>query len=127
MSQHTVFRNPKHTAQWHISEAVNALGPAAPLSPKQTDLVASNVAKFLQETHDEAASECRTIGRAIEINANRNPAKVNNLTSRREKYVAMQARADHLLSQPLDVILGLLKGQLVSRTSIRALCEKDHE
>ena len=52
---------------------------------------------------------------------------MNNLTSRREKYVAMQARADHLLSQPLDVILGLLKNVPVSRTSIRALCEKDHE
>ena len=118
----TIAQRQKYM-QMSTSEAARAIGSRD--NARLSDLNAANIAKFLQEAHDEAESEVRTIGRSIEIKGS-HPAyesMVARLTSRKAKYEKMQKLAHTLLGQPESVIVALLAGKPVTRTSIRALCE----
>lgn len=108
----------------NLGEAARASG-IAPSAAALSDLNAANIAKFLQETLDEADSEVQTIGRSIAIKGSlpEFSPMVERLTARRAKYIKMRSLADHLLNQPESVIVALLRGKPVTRTSIRALCE----
>jgi hypothetical protein len=119
---HAITRNPR-IGRCSAEEALKATG--GKLHPAVTDLMASNVAKYLQQVHDEARSEVSTIGRSIQIKGalSGRDGQIDRLTARKAKYEKMQARADELLGKGLGDILALLKGKPVTHTAIRALCE----
>ena len=105
-------------------EAARAVGTNKATLTALSDLNAANIAKYLQEALDEADSECRTLGRSIEIRSSDTalPGSIERLRARREKYVKMRTVAYDLLGKSESAIMAMLRGKPVTRTTIRALC-----